>query len=60
MPDGEQKKLLDWLSKIDPSRNHNAAIETKEPKTGEWFIKSETFTQWVESAGLIWLYGIRE
>lgn len=52
--------MLNWLSTVNPSKHHNAAIEKKESGTGKWFLSCDKFYDWVHSPGLIWLYGIRE
>ncbi|ROW16110.1 hypothetical protein VPNG_01962 [Cytospora leucostoma] len=56
--DNERLQLLVWLSKADPSTNYNTATKKKEPGTGEWFLASDAFTNWLEAAGFVWLHGI--
>ena len=59
--DRERQDLLEWLSSsADPSANHNMAIKKREADTGTWFLESNDFCQWVNSPGLLWLYGIRK
>ncbi|PGH27053.1 hypothetical protein AJ80_01239 [Polytolypa hystricis UAMH7299] len=48
-----------WLKAPDPSLNHNAARESCEPGTGEWFIKGEEFLKWKDDPDqFIWIHGI--
>jgi len=52
------KDILQWLTKADPFSNHMAAREKHEPKTGEWFICSKSYSQWMLSNQALWLHGI--
>ncbi|KAI9772207.1 MAG: hypothetical protein M1839_002525 [Geoglossum umbratile] len=54
----EQQKMLEWLSSVDPSTNHNIAVRKREPKTGVWFLESDDFHSWMRSCGFLWLHGI--
>ena len=55
----EQKKLLKWLSSVDPSKNYNSARESHALSTGDWLVeKSSDFKNWEEAPNsLLWLYG---
>ncbi|PVH67497.1 hypothetical protein DL98DRAFT_296048, partial [Cadophora sp. DSE1049] len=55
----KQQKIRHWLSSPDPSSNHNAACKSRQPTTGEWFLKSSEFEEWkMTSRSFLWLYGI--
>jgi NACHT domain len=55
----EQNKIIQWLQYTDPSTNHNAACERREPLTGNWLLQSDDFTKWKrEPKQLLWLHGI--
>jgi hypothetical protein len=55
----EQNKIIQWLQYADPSTNHNAACERREPLTGNWLLQSDDFTRWKrEPKQLLWLHGI--
>ena len=53
--------IVRWLSTTDPSSNHIAACQKRQPSTGEWLLKSPQLLSWMEkSNALLWLRGIRE
>jgi ankyrin repeat domain-containing protein 50 len=55
----EQDNIIRWLQYTDPSTNHNAACEKREPLTGNWLLQSDDFTKWKqESKQFLWLHGI--
>jgi hypothetical protein len=55
----EQNKIIQWLQSTDPSTNHNAACERREPLTGNWLLQSDDFAKWKrEPKQLLWLHGI--
>ena len=55
----EQNKIIQWLQYTDPSTNHNAACERREPLTGNWLLQSDDFAKWKrEPKQLLWLHGI--
>lgn len=57
--DSHLDKLKTWLSPPDPSTNRNAAKETREEGTGDWFVTSTAFLEW--KSGLrqhLWLHGL--
>lgn len=54
-------KIIQWLSKTDPSYNHHQACKKHQPHTGEWLIKHVDFENWKTKKGfLLWLYGKRK
>ena len=54
----ENEKVLSWLSLNESQNNHNNARKKHEPTTGDWFLQSEMFTQWLNSTNSsLWLYG---
>jgi hypothetical protein len=52
--------VLEWLTSVNPSTNHNIAAGKREQKTGDWFLESDDFGSWMKSHGFLWLHGIRE
>ena len=57
-----QKRLLKWLSPevVDPAQNYEAALLSRQPLTGRWFLKSSVFSSWLDSkSSLLWVHGIR-
>jgi hypothetical protein len=56
--DQSHKNILQWLTKVDPSSNHNEACKKHEPGTGEWFINSHEFSYWMLPGCSLWLHGI--
>jgi len=54
----EDERVLSWLSLNESQNNHNNARKKHEPTTGDWFLQSEMFTQWLNSTNSsLWLYG---
>ena len=54
-----QLEILEWLSDVDPSSNHDIARRMHEPKTGSWLIEHADFLKWRDSVGkIMWLHGI--
>ncbi len=48
--------LINWLSSVDVSTNHQAARKLHETGTGDWFLKSDDFAWWQREAGsVLWL-----
>jgi hypothetical protein len=52
-----RNKILSWLSPVDPSFNHEAACERREPKTGDWFLEGPELSSWKTSRSLLWING---
>ncbi|KAL8966530.1 MAG: hypothetical protein Q9183_003335 [Haloplaca sp. 2 TL-2023] len=54
----DMPKIQQWLKPQDPSVNYHSARRRRCEGTGEWFVGSETFRQWIaKPAMLVWLYG---
>jgi len=54
----EDIDIVSWLSKADPSTNHNAACEKRQEGTGAWFLSSVEFSSWALPKRSLWLHGI--
>ncbi len=56
---GRSKKIHQWLSAPDPSSNHSRALKHHYANTGDWFLKSDIYLDWLSNPGaLLWLFGI--
>ena len=56
---GKREQIHRWLSAPDPSSNYNKALKDRHRSTGEWFLRSETYSNWLSKrSSLLWLYGI--
>ncbi|KAL3417181.1 hypothetical protein PVAG01_11181 [Phlyctema vagabunda] len=56
--DARNRKVLQWLSPIDPSESHETAVEVYQKGTSEWFIQCAEFRDWFRGrGGLLWLSG---
>ncbi|KAL7905425.1 ankyrin repeat-containing domain protein [Trichoderma velutinum] len=55
----KRKELLQWLSDIDPSAQHNTALERHEDGTSRWLLQDDTkFKNWITSPkSILWLHG---
>ncbi|KAH8756434.1 hypothetical protein BGZ57DRAFT_957852 [Hyaloscypha finlandica] len=57
--EGEDKRVIDWYSAVDPCSNHLAACEKHEPTTGAWFLECAEFAAWLKlPKSFLWLHGI--
>ncbi|KAF4630221.1 hypothetical protein G7Y89_g7914 [Cudoniella acicularis] len=57
--EAERKELLNWLSSIDPSENHNTALRAHQEGTGDWLLQgNDDFETWkTKPNSLLWLNG---
>ncbi|KAL8807263.1 MAG: hypothetical protein Q9182_000768 [Xanthomendoza sp. 2 TL-2023] len=55
----QHQKIHGWLNAPDPSSNHKKALATRHKDTGDWFIQSRSYVDWLsKSRSLLWLHGI--
>jgi ankyrin repeat protein len=51
--------IFDRLAPADMSSNLDEARRRREPKTGRWFLESDTFNDWKTNPGsFLWIHGI--
>ncbi|KAF1982684.1 hypothetical protein K402DRAFT_457189 [Aulographum hederae CBS 113979] len=58
--EGEELKILDWLSSLDPLVKHAATTSLKQPGTHEWFLQETLFLDWFDPDKpdrMLWLHG---
>lgn len=60
--DFAQKRILDWLTPIDPSKSHNQAWKQFQKGTLSWFLGSDRFQDWChlweqETPWILWCHG---
>lgn len=48
--DEERKAILNWLTAAEYATQHSDFIERREPGTGEWFLESKEYRQWITCA----------
>src|SRR5271168_2722418 len=47
-----------WLAPLDQSKLHCDILDTSEPNSENWFLKSRMFHEWqISPNSLIWLFG---
>jgi predicted ATPase len=52
------RKVVDWLSPLDPEITHAAARQRHEPHTGTWLFQSGKYQRWrSRDIHHLWLYG---
>lgn len=57
--DVERRRLLSWLSLVNPYSNHTAARDKRGASTGQWFIDSQEFLRWRQGTQTsLWVTGI--
>lgn len=55
----KKKAIAGWLSNTDPISNHSTAKSKRAKTTGDWFIKGETYSEWLKTPNsFLWLHGI--
>jgi hypothetical protein len=56
--EGKDAEIIKWLAKADPTSNHTAAKDKRTEGTGNWFLTSHQFSQWMRPRQSLWLNGI--
>ena len=57
--DRRQNEIRQWLSAPDPSSNYNKALNDRYANTGDWFLTTNAYSNWLSMPGsFLWLYGI--
>ncbi|KAF8528316.1 hypothetical protein JB92DRAFT_2666721, partial [Gautieria morchelliformis] len=58
--EGERReKIFAWLAAPDHQSSHTSAQKKRQPETGLWFVRGETFKAWRDlSHSTLWLHGI--
>jgi len=53
------EKIKGWLSPPQESINYNTAYEILESQPGTclWFLKGNTYSEWLEKPGFLWIKG---
>lgn len=46
-----RQKVLEWLADDDFSIRHNELQNTRAENSGQWFVESKEFRNWVEGTG---------
>ncbi|GMF76461.1 unnamed protein product [Aspergillus oryzae] len=55
----EEERILDWVSTADYSKIQNETQKFRSANTGNWFLTSDQYQDWKDSAGhILWLSGI--
>ncbi|KAM0541045.1 hypothetical protein ACHAPJ_013405 [Fusarium lateritium] len=47
----EHDKILDWLTSLDYTAKYNQYMDICQPGTGQWFLDSDTYTDWKSTTG---------
>ena len=56
--DERNRSILQWLSPVDPSINHEAALKVRQAGTNDWFLSGKEFENWREAEkSFLWLSG---
>ncbi|KAF3314508.1 hypothetical protein TWF173_004591 [Orbilia oligospora] len=45
----EERKVLDWITPIDDSTQHNDFLNRRQPGTGEWMLNSSVYQNWLNT-----------
>jgi hypothetical protein len=53
-----KRHIFQWLSPVDPSTNHEAALKIHQAGTNDWFLSCKEFNNWREAKNsVLWLSG---
>lgn len=54
------KKLLSWISPVEPQKRHQDVRSKRLQSTGNWFLETENFRNWRDDKGsdILGCYGI--
>ena len=56
--DDWKRRILQWLSPVDPSISHEAALKIRQAGTNNWFLSCKEFENWRDSQNsFLWLSG---
>lgn len=55
--DEKLEKIVQWLSKADPSPNLHSARKKQQTGTGDWLINGTDFEEWKITPGLLEYFG---
>ncbi|KAI0126620.1 ankyrin repeat-containing domain protein [Xylariales sp. AK1849] len=47
----EKQAILDWLTPVDYTSQHNDHFRRRQAGTGQWFLESQEYQTWVETKG---------
>ncbi|EEU43693.1 uncharacterized protein NECHADRAFT_82730 [Fusarium vanettenii 77-13-4] len=55
----QKREVCDWLEIVNPSPNHNAAVDLYVDGTGDWVFRSQPWNDWIDrKSRVIWMHGI--
>ncbi|KAI9851904.1 MAG: hypothetical protein M1824_002443, partial [Vezdaea acicularis] len=56
---GLRRLILEWISPLDFRPTHNAALSRRQSGTGNWFLESAQFIQWLQGeVKALWCLGL--
>jgi hypothetical protein len=56
--DERKRQILQWLSPVDPSKSHEAALKIRQAGTNNWFLSSKELENWRYSEkSFLWVSG---
>jgi len=56
--DERKREILHWLSPVDPSVSHEAAMRKRQLGTNDWFLSCKEFEEWQRAeTSFLWLSG---
>ena len=56
----ERRDVLEWLSKVKYSDNHNFAKKDRFQGTGKWLLQKDAFDRWLKAeSSILWVNGKR-
>ena len=56
--DDQKRRILQWLSPVDPSISHEVALKIRQAGTNSWFLSCKEFENWRDSENsFLWLSG---
>lgn len=53
----QTRRVLDWLSPLDPATKHEVITGLQQPGTGDWLLEEQAISEWLHDGTLFWLNG---
>ena len=59
--EGKKRRILDWLSPVNPEDDYTAAWALHTEGTGDWIFEENKFKYWLATPGsFLWVHGQSE
>lgn len=56
LDDMQSRKVLRWISHLEPHGKHEATLSLRQPGTGAWVFNEPQFQDWLKRGGSLWIH----